>query len=79
MSTRNQRFAMMSTARPFSPTMALPTDAIGRRARQQLIYLYPLRFFPPAVPPVTAVVSDTLVYGVDISDDTAFSVTLSDA
>ncbi len=79
MSTRNQRFAMMSTARPFSPTMALPTGAIGRRARQQLIYLYPLRFFPPAVPPVTAMVSDALVYSVDIVDTTVYSVTLSDS
>jgi len=75
----DRKFAAMTMGRPFVPSMAQPSETFDVVARYMLIYCYPLRVFPPAVPPVTAVVSDALVYGVSLDDATAYTVTLSDA
>ncbi len=75
---RNRKFAMMSMGRPFVPQFAQPDGHIDYDARLMLIYCYPLRVFPPAVPPITVAVSDALAYDVSLSDATAYTVTLTD-
>lgn len=76
---RDRKFATLSMGRPFTPSFAQPSEPFSYEARLMLVFCYPLRVFPPAVPPVIAVISDALAYGVSVSDAAAYTVTLSDA